>query len=260
MKAVVKREGKLEQNKVIAFNLMLGQCSHHMRSSCEHDPEWDEILRTKDATRLSRLIRQNCHYGTLNRHPALSALVARLKFYLHRQRKGQPVQDYIRELTTLHEVLLGIDRGQGVGSDSANYEAIELMFNRKYGIRPEELELMAEYEQALKKFNDDVMFAIVALRGALPAHYKSLKAELQNQYNLGNNQYPTDIATVNRILQNYVTTKGANSSDKSKDADLEGVSFFQPEPAQVKGTDGKLHVNVKCFQCHRKGTIRVIVQ
>ena len=225
MKSVVKREAKLEQNLVMAFNLQLGQCGHHMRAVIEHDEAWEETLRAKDPVRLSRMIRRNCHQGTLNRHPALAVLVARLRLYTYKHKDGQTVQDYVRELTTLHEVLLGMDGGQGVGPDGDCFEGVERMFNLRHGTRPDDPDLMEPYNQALKEFSDNIMFAMIALRGSNPSHFKALKAELQNQHNLGNNQYPTDITMVMRVLQNYVAIKGAHAYDRSRDADMEGLSF-----------------------------------
>ena len=101
MKADVKRESKVEQNLVIAFNLILCYCGYHIRSILEHDPAWEETFRLKDTAILSRIVKKNCYLGTLNHHLALATLVVRLNLCTYRQFTQQIVKDYIKELTTL---------------------------------------------------------------------------------------------------------------------------------------------------------------
>ena len=93
------------------------------------------------------------------------------------------------------------------------------------------------------------MLAIIALRGALPSKYKLLKAELQNQYNLGQNLHLDTLTSVTKVLQNYAGTKGASTFSKEG---KEGVSFYQSKDRQVKGTSGKLHANIVCRKCNLK--------
>ena len=50
-------------------------------------------------------------------------------------------------------------------------------------------ELLAPYIKLLKEFSNNIIFTIIVLRESNKSYFKVLKAELQNQCNLGNNQY-----------------------------------------------------------------------
>ena len=59
------------------------------------------------------------------------------------------------------------------------------------------------------KHNDDMIVAMIELRGELPLKCKPFKAELQNQCNIGSDLYPIDLNQVMKVLQNCAGTKGA---------------------------------------------------
>ena len=94
------------------------------------------------------------------------------------------------------------------------------------------------------------MMAMIALRGVLPSKCKSLKSDLQNQHNLGNNQHPTDLNQVMKELQNHVSTKSVTEPAKEGGG---GLRSHQSDEAQVKGSNGKLRMSVKYRKCERLG-------
>ena len=67
---------------------------------------------------------------------------------------------------------------QGVSISGESLVLVEEMFQRQNGTPP---------------FEDDMMLAIIALTCALTAKHKTLKAELQNQCNLGSDLHPIDL-------------------------------------------------------------------
>ena len=52
-----------------------------------------------------------------------------------------------------------------------------------------------------------MMLEMIVLKGALLEKHKTLKAELQNQHNLGINLHPNYLNQVMKALQNYVGAK-----------------------------------------------------
>ena len=124
------------------------------------------------------------------------------------------------------------------------------MFQQQYNSSPMDPELLDQYNTELSNYNNKIMLAIIALRGALLSKYKLLKAELQNQYNLGQNLCSDTLISVIKVLQNYAGIKGASTFSKEEN---KGMSFYQSEDCQVKGTNSKLHTNVVCHKCKLKG-------
>ena len=113
----MKRLSKLEQSLTIVFNVSIEQCGPDMTVRVESHLRSDEINRTKDAKRLIDVIKSYCYHSSSNRHPCVSALGARIKLYNYRQYEDQSMQNYIKELNTLHDVVKVVDRGEGVDID-----------------------------------------------------------------------------------------------------------------------------------------------
>ena len=94
------------------------------------------------------------------------------------------------------------------------FEEIEKRFQVLYGHTPSDPGTLERCNNELAACADTVMLAHIALRGALPSKYKSLKAELQNQHDLGQNLCLESITSVTKVLQNCVGTKGAPTALK----------------------------------------------
>ena len=179
----------------------------------------------------------------------MSALSARIKFCNYRQHEGQSSQDYVKGLSAMHDVVKAIDGAQGVGIDGEVFEEIERMFQIQHGCTLSDPGILERHNDTLSSYSYRLMLANIALRGALPSKCKLLKAELQKQHNLGKILCPETLASVTKVLQKHVGIKGVSTTPKE---DPEGVSFYQAEAKQVKGTNGKLHANVACRKCHKK--------
>ena len=110
------------------------------------------------------------------------------------------VQDYIKELNALHDIVKAVNGEQEVGINGEVFTEAERMFQSQHGILPMDPRLMEQYTTELSSYNNKLMLAIIALRGTLPSKYKLLKAELQNQYNLGQNLYPDTLISVTKVL------------------------------------------------------------
>ena len=65
----------------------------------------------------------------------MPALSARIKSRNYRQLEGKSVQDYVKELNTMHEFVKAIDGG-GVGIDGEVLEEIEKRFQIQHGHIP----------------------------------------------------------------------------------------------------------------------------
>ena len=58
-----------------------------------------------------------------------------------------------------------------------------------------------------------------------------------------------------KVLQNYVGNKAAAHDRRYKDP--VGVNFYQSEEVQVRGTNGKLHVSMKCGKYKKLGHCKI---
>ena len=95
----------------------------------------------------------------------------------------------------------------------------------------------------------------LSVRGVSPDTCKSLKIELQNQYNLGNNQYPEMLTAATKVLQNYVGSKRAAAKYKLvfDNGEKDRLSFLQSKPKLVCTTDRNIHSNIVYYHCEKRG-------
>ena len=91
--------------------MLIEQCGLDMTAQIKSHTRQKEINHTKDAKGLIDIIKSHCYYSNSNRHPYILALDARIKLYNYRQHKDQSVQDYIKELNALHDVVKAVDGG-----------------------------------------------------------------------------------------------------------------------------------------------------
>ena len=146
---------------------------------------WREINKIKDTKGLINVIKSYCYHSSSNHYLCVSVLRARIELYNYQQCKDQSVQGYIKELNDLHDVVKVVNKGKGVSVDGKVFEEVERLFQRQYESLPIDPSLLDQYNRELLDYSDKLMLAIIALRVVSPSKYKLLKAELQNQYNLG---------------------------------------------------------------------------
>ena len=156
----------------------------------------------------------------------MSALRARIKPHDFRQHEGQSVQDHIKESNALYDAVKEIDGGQEVGTDSEMFEEVERLFQSRFGTNPSDPNLLERHNDTLSSCSDKLMLATIALRLASTSKYNLLKAELNNQHNLGQNSCPETFASVSKVSEICVRTKGVSPSPTECP---EGVGFYQVE-------------------------------
>ena len=115
-------------------------------------------------------------------------------------------------------------------------------------------ETVDDFNNRFDAWCENVMLGVLAVRGASPNSYGTLKVELQNQCNLENNQYPETLSAATRVLQNCIGNKGARTKTRLlfDDGEKNGVSFLQSELKPTSGTDGKIHPSISCYYCRKK--------
>ena len=107
---------------------------------------------------------------------------------------------------------------------------------------------MDNFKNRFNTWDENVMLGVFVVKGGSPNNYGTLKIELQNQYNLGNNQYLETLTVATRVLQNYVGSKEVKTKTRLlfDDGEKNGVRFLQSKPKPTYGTDRKIYLNISC--------------
>ena len=141
----------MEQSLTVVLNVSIGQCGPDMISRIESHSRWNEISNKKDAKGLIEVIKSHCYHSSSNCYPCVSALGARIKLCNCRQCEDQSLQDYIKELNALHDVVKAVGGGQGVGVIGEVFTEVERMFQSQYGTLPVDPELIGTIQQRIIK-------------------------------------------------------------------------------------------------------------
>jgi hypothetical protein len=99
------------------------------------------------------------------------------------------------------------------------------------------------------------MLAIGALCCADKNMYAHILHDMRNQYQLGNDCYPTNLTKVFDLLQNYHGPPSRSSNDKSSSVALQFVHKHETKNKDkiIPSSNGKVYAHITCSHCHQLG-------
>lgn len=272
----VKRQETQEKNVQVIFSVIWGQCSPTMQSKLQSLDEYDSRSEAHDCAWILQEIKGVTHKFEGTRYICMSLHDARQQFYNCKQEPKQSLHDYLGHYRTVVEVL--DHYGATIDEDGSILDKIPGASN-KFDVGGPNISsadydtLQATYlkEREAKRAAAarDRTIAYGFLKGANPAKYYGLCADLENQYARGTNQYPEDITSAYNLLLNHRTTEKPRAhppatptapavppvanAENVEDIEVPAVTFLQHHGAPVVGTDGITHPGVTCFKCDKKG-------
>lgn len=232
-----------KQAKIMAAGEIFGRCTQAMQNKIKgskgYNPEvWD------DPVKLLKLIKEYSMSYDDNQQRMAAAYEAHTNFFKIRQKNGEPLIDYIARFKTARDVL-------------TSQVDLETSFRPQAMEHPSWSDTNEEKQkEALKKAADQFM-AISLLSQADQSKYGSIIANLKQQQQLGNDQYPKDLQSAHNLLGNHKFDQGWNDSkpkgqrgfNKKQTNDREFAEAPQLGFAQIERK-----VNT-CFKCGKKGHI-----
>jgi hypothetical protein len=99
----------------------------------------------------------------------------------------------------------------------------------------------------------------LCIQNADKVRYGTLLAHLANQYLLGHNEYPTDLTEAQSLLNNYQTPTNTvrrvppTVTTRANAAGSVAATFTQTAATPTPGSDGRLHPDIRCYQCQSFG-------
>jgi hypothetical protein len=207
------------ENMQRSYALVWGQCSPELRNKVKAAATYAAVSAAQDVVQLLLLIRGFCCSFDDQRQGTWSLQQAKKKAYLYIQREGISNTAYMEEFIALIKVVetYGGEWGQEPGLITAKLQADTPMVDID---NPTEAELNRAKEAATEEY-----LAMMFLSGADKNRYFELRNELSNDYAKGNDNYPSTLDGMLRLLNNY---RGGNKSAPRPDAaGSDGVAFLQ---------------------------------
>jgi hypothetical protein len=244
-----KDEKELNNAVMTLFDVIVGQCSPLLRSKLKALAGWTQMESGSEVGRLLKEIKSITHQFQANISIYEALDEAKRQYYIFKQQHSH--MNTITFMKTLKNIVDVIEfYGGSIADDPAliKYEKDLDKKNNVTGITD------AQYQRRVR----DKMLAVGVLRRSDKKMYAHILHDMRNQYQLGNDCYPTTPTKAFDLLQNYHSPP-SRSNDTSSTAT--GLNFAQqhqvqdpdpPSPA-IPGTNGKVYPRITCTICNQLG-------
>ena len=256
----VKRQEKLEDNLRQAFGLVIGQCTEVMLNKLEALSEFKAIKEKCDVLALLEQMKSLTFKYEEQKYCYSSVYYANKRFYNFKQGQDDNCTEYYNKFNNLVSVV------ESYGG-TFGYEDILMENDEEYQQlsvleRADRQNIEAAQARSKEKF---LTYSLIAK--ADQKRFGALKTELENDFNKGNNNYPTTTNKALRMLVNYKGDRPNNRNNNNSDGN--NVSFAQNSRGGNNGGnnrgnnnnnsnrfDNSWHKDATCHNCGKKGHIK----
>ncbi|VEU38525.1 unnamed protein product [Pseudo-nitzschia multistriata] len=224
------------------YSTIHGQCTDAMIQKISADTSFTSVQDENDAIGLLRIIKKICYSYEAQQFPPLAGVRAIMNLY--RQTQGEFTSDIewyeqFENLLTAAAACGGELHVPGVD----NY-----IINRDYG---GEMPKEEETRRIIRKKALELTQATIYIENANHARYAGIKEKLENDFLMGQNNYPETLTEAHNILVNYRQGNGSRITNGSgKRHSTDGVMFVQNTGEQGQRRPRN---SVKCYRCGKMG-------
>jgi hypothetical protein len=251
VKEYVKRTRALQSNLAAIYAVIWGQCSEDMQARVKTNEAYEPKSVANNCAWLLNSIRSVTSKFDSTKFGFMSPLEAQYSFLSCKQEPGQSPDKYAANLVGWAETI----ETHG-GTVSANHELVPEQ-DTYSNLRTTVQRQVLPRERTL---------ATALIRNADPTKYGTLITDLANQYAMGRDDYPADIATAKGLLttyrapvnaptraQQHSSNRGQPNSAAPATPAPEASALTFAQNAFVPGTNGLTHEDVDCWTCHSFG-------
>jgi hypothetical protein len=247
IKRIGNREEALERNIQKLYNLIWGQCSDPLHARLESLDEFEAISRTMDGIKLLKLIRSVAYHYEPQCYKPLAIDDAIVKYAMFKQGKTTTPAEFLEQFRNHVNVLEAV--GATIGPHAGVLASIT------QGTRePNVVDRAVAREQSM---------AVAFINKVDRTRYGKLLEDLQNNYLMGQNNYPTNLTEAYNLVVNWrqdprnMVHYGAGPND--------GVVFAhhtegdeEDDGEVILANNGASNVkpnknHITCFNCNKRG-------
>jgi hypothetical protein len=245
VKEYVKRTRVLASNIATVFAVIWGQCSENMKARLKTHDSYADKAAKNDCFWILRQIKSVTLQFDESKNAILSLLDAQQSFLSCKQLPGQSADDYADSLIGWAETI----ETHG-GTVAVNHKLIPET-GSDGSVRDEQSRKAMAREQTL---------AMALIRNSDRSKYGTLITDLANQYAMGRNEYPANMAAAKSLLFMYKTPTNAPANNRSGNTrsqpavnpEASAMTFAQ-RGELVTGTNGLTHDDIQCWNCQQHG-------
>ena len=214
---------EFQDNKAKVFVIILGQCTHNVKSKLENELGYATLEMNDDVVGLLRQLKQMAFASGGVQHPFWTLQIVMRRLLAINQGPRESVTNYYRRFVSTTEV-------------------IEEQWGKFY---PEKLAVSTS--DADKNIARDKYLSMIFLAGADKARFGTLIENLNNSYLAGNDQYPVSLDGTLTLLSHYQDHRGGEHMDDDKNVSRE-TSFAQRKPRKEQQL-----ARIRCWNCNEYG-------
>ena len=255
-----KEERHLKNTLRSIFNVIWGQCSPLMQNKLEGIETYEVMKGDGDAASLLKAIKGISYDFESGRSPHESIDETHRKLYVLTQGPLETNAEFLKKFKSLVDVL--IYYGGVIGSDPG-----VIAYERKLEKADASI-VKPRSDEDMLLYSKNKMIATMFLRRADKTRYWPLIKDLRMRYAEGEDRYPCTLEQAYARLQTYepihkreramrASQKNQNTRDDTSSPN--GTNYrklalqYVQDTEAVKGTNGKLYSNIKCFKCNLMG-------
>ena len=187
VKDFTMRQAKYEDNMNKAYALIWGQCTIGLKNKLEARKDWKDFKQ--DPIKLLKAIKEITHNYQDSRYP-ISSIYKSLKTVLNiEQQEKETLATYTKRFKNATDIM---ETQHGKLNMSKYIKTLE-----DYDEDDNDI-CQQQSEEAYDRF---IAFAFI--KGADPNRSGKLDEDLSNQFALGQDMYPTDLANATKMIINY---------------------------------------------------------
>lgn len=222
----IKRQETLAINMSKAYGFLWSHCSKAMQHQIESMKSFESRIK-KNPIELLKAIKQYALSYQETKYKASIIYEIQYTFFNLKQQEGESLQDYSNRFKTAREVL-----ETHVGGPINYPKLVETMDDY-------DKDDVTTHQKCVKKNFEEVV-AYYYMRNSDQSKYGSLLYNLQQQYSLGNDQYPKTVTSANQVLSNHRFDRpGVKNKYPNESIETPSLSF-----SQLEG---------KCYCCGKGG-------
>jgi len=231
----VKRRNAYVQNHGKASAIIWGQCSDGMKARLAASPFYIAYEKKKNCVSLLKEIKAISYKFESQKYPYAAIYDANAAFYRMSQGRHQTISDFVTKHKNTTNI---IDHyGGALGTDPVLVK--DIAFRNNIIPTPDaDFPLKHDKYKMCETLASERYLAYALLRAADKTRYSSVIRDLENQYSLDNDQFPSTVTDSFGVLINYKKHYQGNSTEH-KDDDF----AFTNSHEKPKGK------GVTCFSC-----------
>jgi hypothetical protein len=183
------REDNLHQNQPKAFSVIMQDfCTHDMVREIQTHPDFKSKIED-DPFELLKVVKTLMHNPTRAHYPFLQLTDIALNFLLCRQYENEHPADFKKRLEEKADIFVSL-----VGNN---------ILDEFVKTTPAHKQANSVTKEQLCKKAMDQWIALIAIRNSEPTKYSILKCNLNDDYSMGVDKFPTDLDSAIDILINH---------------------------------------------------------